>query len=283
MKQLPAGMRTHLATGATTLCWCWLVTRRDGTRQGFTDHDRDLSFNGVTYEAAAGFTASDLKDVIGLSVDNLEVSGAVSSGRLSEEELASGRYDDAKVEIFRVNWQDTAQRLLMRSGSIGEVRRDGTAFFAEIRGLAHYLQQPMGRLFQYTCDAAVGDRRCGVDLTAATFRGSGAVVSVRDARRLTVAGLDSFATNWFSRGLVSFTSGAAAGQSVEVKSHSVSGSVVTLELWTAVCPPPLPGQTFVVTAGCDKHFGTCSAKYGNAVNYRGFPFMPGNDFVTRQA
>ncbi len=119
MKALPIALDAHLKTGATTLCWCWRLTRGDGQRLGFTDHDKDLVFDGTTFEAAAGFTASDIRDGIGLSVDNLEVTGALSSLLLSEDDLAAGRYDEAKVEIFRVNWQDTGQRVLMRSGSSG--------------------------------------------------------------------------------------------------------------------------------------------------------------------
>ncbi len=41
-----------------------------------------------------------------------------------------------------------------------------------------------------------------------------------------------------------------------------------------------PGDAFIVTAGCDKQFGTCKAKFANAANFRGFPYMPGNDAVT---
>ena len=58
MKTLPAALQSHLDTGATTLAWCWRVTRRDGVTLGFTDHDRDLTFDGATYEAATGFTAA---------------------------------------------------------------------------------------------------------------------------------------------------------------------------------------------------------------------------------
>jgi uncharacterized phage protein (TIGR02218 family) len=161
MKTLPAGLQAHLDSGATTLCWCWRLTRRDDAKLGFTDHDRDLVFDGTTFEAAAGFTASEIRDAVGLSVDNLEVESALSSGRLSEEDLAAGLYDDARVEIFRANWQAPEQRVLMRTGSLGEVSRAGASFRAEVRGLAHYLQQPKGRLFQYSCDADLGDARCG--------------------------------------------------------------------------------------------------------------------------
>ena len=114
MRTLPAGLAAHLATGTTTLAWCWRLTRRDGVTLGFTDHDVDIAFDGTTFEAAAGFTASEMKAAVGLGVDNLEVESALSSGRLEENDLAAGVYDDALVEIVRVNWQAPDQRVHAR-------------------------------------------------------------------------------------------------------------------------------------------------------------------------
>lgn len=280
MKPITAELAAHLATGATTLCWCWRLTRKDGATLGFTDHDLDVSFEGTTFEAAAGFTASEIKDALGLSIDNLEVASALSSAGLSEADLTAGVYDEAKVEIWRVNWQAPDQRVLMRSGSLGEVKRAGNAFSAEVRGLAHYLNQPKGRLFQYTCDADVGDARCGIDLNTPAFKGSGTILAVASSRKFTASGLDGFSSGFFARGLVSFTSGAADGQHVEVKAHSFAGSTATIELWQPARLPLFVGQTFTVTAGCDKHLATCKAKFANVTNFRGFPHMPGNDYVT---
>jgi uncharacterized phage protein (TIGR02218 family) len=279
MKQLSPALAAHLASGVTTLCWCWRLTRRDSVVQGFTDHDRDLVFDGTTFEAAAGFTASEIKDAVGLSVANLEVTSAISSEHLADADLSGGLYDEARVEIFRVNWQDTDQRVLMRAGSLGEVKRAGIAFSAEVRGLAHYLQQPKGRLFQYACDADLGDGRCGIDLTSPTYKGTGAVVEIQSSRRFNASGLGDYASGRFTHGLLTFTSGAAAGQKVEVKLHARAGDVVTLELWSAARLPLAPGQSFIVTAGCDKQLETCRAKFANAVNFRGFPHMPGNDYL----
>lgn len=282
MKAIDPALAAHLASGATTLCWCWRLTRKDGVQQGFTDHDRDLTFDDTTFEAAAGLTASEIKDAVGLRVDNLEVTSAVTSERLAEADLAAGLYDDAKVEILRVNWQDPAQRVVMRTGSLGEVKRAGFAFAAEVRGLAHYLQQPNGRLYQYTCDADLGDARCSVDLTSAAYRGTGAIAGVIDARRFTVAGISSYASGWFTRGLLSFTSGPATGQSIEVKRHTKdAANVVTVELWQPARLPLSIDQTMTITAGCDRQLATCRAKFANVVNFRGFPHMPGNDFVSR--
>jgi uncharacterized phage protein (TIGR02218 family) len=279
MKHLPPALQSHLATGTTTLAWCWRVTRNDGTKLGFTDHDGDLFFDGTTFEAATGFTASEIKDALGLSVDNLEVSSALKSDRLNEDDLAAGLYDDAGVEIWRVNWADTGQRVLMRSGSLGEVRRSGTAFTAEVRGLAHYLQQPKGRLYQSGCDADLGDPRCGVDLDNPAFRGAGAVLAAPSLRLFTASGLAAFAAGWFTRGLVTFTSGANAGRAQEVKRHTLSGTESTIELWQPMALPIAPADTFTVTAGCDKQLATCRARFANVVNFRGFPHMPGPDYI----
>lgn len=280
MKQLPGGLAAHVASGSTTLCWCWRLTRRDGVRQGFTDHDRDIAFGDTLFEAAAGMTASEIRDSVGLNVDNLEVTSAMTSERLAEADLAAGLYDNATVEIYRVNWASPEDRVLMRSGNLGEVKRSGALFAAEVRGRAHTLQEPRGRLFQYACDADLGDARCKIDLDDAAYRGTGALVSVSSPRSFKVSGLGAFASGWFTHGLLTFTSGAADGQAVEVKQHARVAGAVTIELWGRARLPLAPGQTFVVTAGCDKRVATCRAKFANVANFRGFPHMPGNDFLT---
>ena len=121
MKQISPALAAHLASGTTTLAWCWKLTRRDGISLGFTEHDCNLIFDGVTYEAACGFTASALETSSGLNVDNLDVAGALSSLRLNEDDLAAGLYDDAEIEIWRVNWANVEERLLMRKGNLGEI------------------------------------------------------------------------------------------------------------------------------------------------------------------
>lgn len=275
MKTLPTGMQAHLDSGATTLCWCWKIVRADGAIQGFTDHDVDLAFDGTTYEAASGFTATEVQSLLDLAIDNLSVSGALSSATLNEADLAAGLYDNAAIEIWRVNWADTAQRVLMRKGNLGEVKRGKAAFTAEVRGLAHLLNQPVGRCFGYGCDADLGDARCTVDITRAAFKADGAVASVTDARRFTVSGLSSFGDGWFTGGKLVWSSGANENRAMEVKRHAGAA----IELWQSMSETVAAGDGFTITAGCDKQFATCKAKFDNAINFRGFPYMPGNDAV----
>ncbi|MBV8800481.1 MAG: DUF2163 domain-containing protein [Alphaproteobacteria bacterium] len=280
MKSIPPELQTHLNSGTTTLCWCWKIVRNDGVVLGFTDHDVPVAFDGVTYEAVSGFTASEVQSTLGLAVDNLTVLGALSAEAITEADLAAGLYDNADIEIWRVNWREPARRVLMRKGNLGEVKRGKTAFQAEVRGLAHLLNQPAGRAYGYSCDADLGDPRCTIDVSNPLYRGAGTVAVLTDARRFTASGLDAFADQWFSGGKLTWTGGANSGRAMEVKRHGVVGSRVSLELWQQMSEPLAVGDTFIVTAGCDKQFGTCKAKFGNAVNFRGFPYMPGNDAVT---
>jgi uncharacterized phage protein (TIGR02218 family) len=281
MRALSAELRAHLDSGATTLCWCWRVTRNDGVAFGFTDHDRDLVFDGTSFEASTGFTGTEIAGAVGLNVDTLDVEGALKSDRLSEDDLVAGLYDNALIEIYRVNWQEPEQRVLMRYGNLGEVSRSRYHFSAEVRGLAHELQQPKGRIVQYGCDADLGDARCKIDLDQPAYRSDGGVVaSLGGSPRLFQAsGLGAYANDWFTRGLITWLSGANEGRKAEVKLHSKAGSAVTIELWQRLSEPIAPGDTFRIVAGCDKQFSTCRTKFDNVPNFRGFPHVPGNDFM----
>jgi len=282
VKTFPVGMQAHLDSRATNLCYCWKLTRAGGLALGFTDHDRALTFDGITFEAVTGFEASAIETALGLNVDDLDALGALNSAMLNEADLAAGRFDNAPIEIYRVNWGNVSQRALLRKGNLGEISRNGKAFRAEVRGLAHHLNQPLGRLYQYGCDVDLGSAKCSVDLSSAAFKGAGAVSApvVADSRRVfNTSGLGGFASDWFSRGKLSWSSGANAGLAMEVKLHTVAASVVSIELWQSMPEAVVIGDGFSVTAGCDKQFATCKAKFSNGINFRGFHMMPGNDWI----
>ncbi|MCF3642597.1 DUF2163 domain-containing protein [Rhizobium sp. TRM95111] len=279
MRTISDGLADHLATPVTTVCHAWRVTRRDGTVLGFTEHDRDLTFAGTTFRAASGFQASDAEAAADLSSVSGEVAGAFSADAIGEDDLAAGRYDGARVELFLVNWQDVDQRLLLRVGEIGEVTRAGGAFRAELRRLTHALDRVSGRIYGHGCDADFGDPRCGMNADAPAWRGEGSVTTIRDATHLKVAGLGDFSDRFFRYGVLTFTGGANDGAALDVADHRRTEAGVDVTLWL---PPPLAiaeGDPFRIVAGCDKRFSTCRQKFANALNFRGFPHMPGSDFT----
>lgn len=261
------------------MCHCWKVTRNDGLVQGFTDHDNQLTFDSVTYEASSGFTATQFASNMGLAVDNLEVEGALSSDTINEDDLARGHYDNAKVEVYWVNWSDVSQRHVISRGYIGEVKRTGVMFQAELRGLSNALQQKTGRRYQRYCNAVIGDARCGLNLSSPTYTGSGTVSLASSSRTFTVSGLAGFSDDWFSAGVLNWLTGANVGQSMEVKLHNVTTTAVSIELWQAMPFVVAPGDTFTVTAGCKQDAATCNSKFGNIANFRGFNLIPGQDML----
>jgi uncharacterized phage protein (TIGR02218 family) len=283
MRTIPSALQDKLASGVTTLCRCWRITRRDAVVLGFTDHDEDVLLDGLICRAGTGLSASEATAQLGLAVGGSEISGALADDTLTEADLAAGRYDAAAIEVFLVDWSEPALSVLLAKGTLGEVRREGAAFVAELRGLADRLNEESGRRYTATCSADLGDSRCTIDLTDAAFRGTGSIAALSGTSTVFAAGLDGFADGWFTAGRLAWSSGANAGLAVEVKSHRVSEDGVVVELWQAMPEPLAEGDAFAVTAGCDKRFDTCRDRFDNVVNFRGFPHIPGNDFVARYA
>ena len=283
MKPLSPALQAHLIEGTTTLAWCWRITRADGVSFGFTDHDRALSLIGTTFEPESGFTASEVRAGSDLSVDAQDAEGVLSSDRITETDILDGRWDNAEVELWRVNWADTGQRVLLRRGAIGQVRRGRVAFVAEVRSLAHVLGQTVGRTFQSTCDAGLGDARCKLDLSDPAFSGAGSVTDMLRERAFLAGGLSVYASGWFTHGTLEWTSGANAGRRAEVLAHDLIDGLAILTLLEPPVRPIAEGDSFLARAGCDKRLATCSAKFANVANFRGFPHIPGQDAVLRYA
>lgn len=280
MRSLPAGLQASLDSGATRLARCWKVVRSDGSQLGFTDHDRVLSFDGLVYEPESGFTPSAIEAGTGLAADAHEVAGALSSDRITEADIARGLYDRAEVTLYLVDWTDPTERTVLSRGLIGEIRHGALAFEAEINGLSELLSQPVGRAYVHSCACRLGDDKCGVDLSVPSLAGVGSVTSVSAPQRFAVTGLDGFEGGWFSAGVLTWTSGANAGLQGHVKVHLSLATEAVVELWLSPIFEVAPGDGFSLTAGCEKTAATCAAKFGNLLNYRGFPHMPGDDVAT---
>ena len=274
MRALDADLAAHLQSGATTLATCWRIIRRDGTVLGFTDHDRALRFDGTDFVPETGAIGAALSSTADLAVDNSEIEGALDASALSGDDLAAERYDGAEVEIFRVNWAAPDQRVLIKKGTLGEITRAGGAFKAEFRGVSHVLGQTVGRVYQRLCDVNLGAAACGVDLEVTAFKTTGTVTALRDEASFIADGLADFEDAWFAHGRLRWESGANAGASAHIKTQTADGA---LALWLPAGGAIAVGDTFTAYAGCDKRFATCKEKFSNAVNFRGFPFMPGND------
>lgn len=201
MRDIPEELAARIEGGAATLCHAWILTRRDGGRLGFTDHDRDLRLNGVDCRARSGWTRGADDSAAGLACGNLSASGVLDDDAISEADLSAGDYDGAEVEVWKLDWRRPDLKVRLSNARLARVRREGDAFVAELEGPLAKLERVVGRTYGRECDAVLGDSRCRLPLDA------------------------------------------------------------------------FPG------ASCDGRWSTCTAQFGNGMNFQGFPDIPGDDFV----
>lgn len=274
-----SALADHLAGGASSVCRAWTLRRKDGVVMGFTDHDRPLTVAGVPCLASSGLSAGALQSSTGLSVDNVEAVGALSSDAITESDLRAGRWDSAEVTTWLVNWASPDDRTIVFRGTLGEISWGDGAFSAELRGLSEALNRVRGRVYQSRCDAVLGDRRCTKNLADERFRAEAIVSFAADNRVLTLSTLPAQAEGWFERGLLTVLDGTGQGLSESIKSDRIQSGQRRIELWSALRAPIAFGTSVRLQAGCDKRMETCQSKFDNFLNYRGFPHVPGDDWL----
>jgi uncharacterized phage protein (TIGR02218 family) len=280
MRAIPPALAEKFARGVTTFCHGWLLIRRDGLEIALTDHDRDLVIGARVFEAASGFTASTSDSEAGLATGGGEISGALSSEKIRATDIEAGLFDGAEIRTFLIDWQAPNLDFPLGRAWIGDIRRVDGAFVAETRDAFHALDQEQGRLYAATCDCALGDSRCKVDLTLPPNRITGVIASAPGRSVVVVPVVAGQASGFFTRGTIRFLSGANAGVAMAIKDHRDDGELV---LWQALSADAAPGDPVAITAGCDKRFATCRDRFSNAVNFRGFPFLPAPEFVLAYA
>ncbi len=349
-------LKAHFGQETTTLSYLWVATLKSGLQIGFTDHDMDIVYNGMTYYASSGFTASNVETTHALNVDNLEVTGMLSHPAITEPDLIAGLWDFAQITLSMVNYADlTMGAMIIRSGVIGQVNTQRSQFVAELRGMTQPLQQNLLEYYTPGCRASLGDARCKVNMTSYTFSGSvtgalsqlawydtsltqttatvqhaitnitqanpgvvtcpghgfvsgqqggfsavsgmtqinGRVMTVTyiDANTFSINADTSVATGmysaytsggiatllpqseYFQNGVVIWLTGLNAGLSMEIKHYNIG----YVELFQAMPYQINAGDTYTIKAGCDKQYQTCTGRFSNIVNFRGEPFIPGND------
>lgn len=268
----------HLQTGVTHICHCWKIRRRDGVVLGFTDHDRKLQFDGVTFAPQHGLSARAIASTSGLSVNNTEAFGVLSGDAITEADILAGRYDGAAVQVWLVCWDDVAARKILFRGTLGEITCGAGEFEAELHGLTEALNQMQGRSYLKTCSAVLGDGRCKFDLAHSSYRLDYVLDADPDGQSISLSGVENFNAGWFEGGHLTVLSGPAAGLKGAIQSDvGEADRVVTL--WAPLNAPLGRGDQIRLMAGCDKRPVTCREKFGNFINFQGFPDIPGDDWL----
>lgn len=265
--------RVFFREGLEPTATFWRVLRRDGVTLGFTGHDRDLWFDGVLHRAAPGMLPSAIRRTADLAADSADVEGVLSHDAISSADLATGLFDGTQVQLGVVDWE-TGDRAVLYRREIGAVSQEATGFSAELLSAKAGLEiDPVPRTSP-TCRA----RFCGpgCTLSAARFTHELAVAEV-DLSANAVAFAAGPPAESFRDGTLRWLGGAQAGRANAVV--DVANGMLVLE--QSLDPALAPGALARLTEGCDHTIATCAARFANALNFQGEPFLPGNDLLTR--
>jgi uncharacterized phage protein (TIGR02218 family) len=289
-RTIPSGLLSHLQGQLLTVTTCVKIVRQDGVTLGLTTLDRDLTFASLVYEAMDPVSASAIQATQDGHISNLEVIGILSSSRITDTDLLAGLYDGAMIELFQVNYTDSPilDRVLLLTGTLGELHFSEGTYTAELRGLSQRLQQQVVELTSATCRVRqLFDSRCNPPGNTtptnnpAAFRFSRTVSAVTSPLSITF-GSDTNPSFYYRYGRVQFTSGLNNAVQKEVKEHTnVSGSAV-LTLQEAFPFAVGVGDTATLEAGCDRTPSVCASRFSNLVNFIGEPFVPGNSQIMRR-
>ncbi|WP_343525766.1 DUF2163 domain-containing protein [Sphingomonas sp.] len=258
----------------TTWVLCWRIDRRDGVTIGLTGHDHDLWIDGLRYRAAPGLTPSAIVRGDGLDPDLMEASGALTSAAIGERDLLGGRWDGASVAAIAVDWTGVEPAVPLGQGEIGTMQLGEGGFTAELRGIGALLDQPVAEETSPDCRAALGDRRCRVAM--AGRRRLVRVTGWDGDATLTLDAVEPVA-NAYGQGRLIWFGGANAGLEAMVARSEENRIRLSAAPAFAVEGRPL----VELVEGCDKRLDTCLSRFGNVVNFRGEPFLPGIDLLTR--
>ena len=197
----------------------------------------------------------------------------------------AGALDGATVEIqraYQAAWPSVWTRqvaveakyvIIIFLGRMAEVDLGRSYAVLNVNDYRDLLSMLMPHnLFQSGCRHTLFDAGC--TLLASSYTTDGVVTS-------SAANVinDTAITNpdgYFSLGRLTMTSGGNNGFGRQVRSYS-SGA------FSLIAPFPFAveiGDTFTVTAGCDKTKSTCTTKFSNVLNFGGFPDIPAPETAT---
>lgn len=264
----------------------WRIVRTDGTTFRFTNHSNIIMFaedeDGVErpFIPSGGLDAGARRRETALKEGNTGTRGVINSDSVSAEDLALGLFDEASFTEYTVDWRFPYLALQTVEYSAKTFSFDGSIWRGELVGITHRLHEDIGRYFARTCDADLGDARCGFDLDGLSFFDVRvlAVSTTLDNVFITSSITGSLGVDYFMDGEIEWTVGNNLGARSEIQANldSTSGRYsLTLYL-----PPAFPIEVddeFTLRPGCDKSATTCRVKFANLVNFRGFNFMPGTD------
>lgn len=276
MRTISSNLKQDLKDGYRSILVKVTTTRN--VVYGYTDHDLPLTVDGVTYQPTPGLVRGAMNVSSTEQVSNQEFSTAWIDA--PEDDLLTGLFDNAKIDVILCSWKNPSYGgFIVNSGNLGQIQWTSDGFTADVMGFMRALQKNINFIVTGTCRHQLFSQfdsqhigACTLNKVSYTTTGTVTAV-VTDRLVLTATGASLNIPSYFTNGVLTWTSGLNNGMSYEIKSHTVVGSVYNLGLFLPTTEVFAIGNTFSITAGCDKTSTTCKNKFNNLVNFGGFPHI----------
>ncbi len=253
------------------------IERKDGTVLTFTGHDREIYYLGHTYIPIGIAVATSRAKRSDLQEQTNEFSGIFDDASITEEDIAAGKYNDATVTEYVVDWRyPFSGPYTVNVSFLRNISKTSQQWEAEAIGVTGKIGGQFGEVYSRVCPHTLGDAECGVSIPEFTL--TGVVTAVSSRTEITIVTASMLADDYFKFGQVTWFTGNNKGTSQGVESNTAIplSAGITLILRTATLKDIEVGNLFTIEAGCDGLAATCNTKFSNLVNNGSFPYIPGN-------
>lgn len=275
MRNLPALLEAELQGAAYGICRLVKITRKNGTVIRIAESQTDLLVDGETYVRARGFLVSSLPFRLNASSNSAQFEiSVIDGGTPDPDDLRNGLYDTAEVVISAASHLIPANgKIDLFRGNFGDITlTDAGLVQVTVMGLLSRASQLLVEHYSPMCRTQFGDARCKVPLGPLTIAGTVTAIS---GFSITISGAAaSQPADYWKLGLVIPTTGPGVGDGFEIRAWSPP----TILTYLPAVGKLYAGDSVNLIPGCDFTRGPLGCnRYNNIINYRGEPYVPGED------
>lgn len=257
---------------ASSLVLSLTLQRSDGAGYALSNHDcsLDLSGNVIEPHGEVVIEESRITDAMIDSALELSTSCKVAEAltRSVQSEERSGQIV-ARVEVL--DWTNNADPRFICEGALGNTEDDNHKLRVNVRVTPQSLLESACIQTSPQCRARLGEQLCRIDMRGRHER---IRITGQEGGWLST---DRQALQPFLYGELRWISGPHSSEVAQV----VDVQDGRLRLHRPPTSISQGGDTAILSEGCDRTRTTCSERFGNVLNFRGEPDLPGTDRLLR--
>jgi uncharacterized phage protein (TIGR02218 family) len=273
MRTVSAGFDGALNQVGTTFARLWTITRKDGVTITLTDHDTDLTVDGVLYRASVGFTSTTvLTSSLSIGSQNVQLTVPLTDLAVTEADLRHRIYEDADAVLMVADYKHPEYgTMTMFAGKVGRcVLSNKKRATIEVTSQTDPNLYVADEQYSLSCRNDLGDEKCRFPIF--NFAVPITVTSVIDTMAFTVDTFLGQPNDFFAFGQLQWLTGD--NESLVSDVRTTNSGLLSVGLFYPLPFPIQVGHTGKLLPGCDKNLTTCFKKFGNVINFRGEPFAP---------